>query len=168
MTKPYYIFAFICICVVQMLINNFFNVSQYLLLSLLPMLILSLPLKYPTSVNLLFAFCVGVIVDLVSSPVIGLSCCPLLLCAFAKNYIIRLVYGVEILWQREDSPLNYQSTKEVIISLIIICALYFLVYVWIDTAGTRPFSFVFQRWIYSTLLSAFVCGIFSSFIFKSE
>ena len=76
MMRNHYRLVFLLLCIVQLLINNYFNLSQYLLLSLLPLCIMILPLKKNSGiVDLFVAFALGLLVDFASSSVIGISSC---------------------------------------------------------------------------------------------
>ena len=158
--RNHYRLVFLLLCIVQLLINNYFNLSQYLLLSLLPLCIMILPLtKNSGIVDLFVAFALGLLVDFASSSVIGISSCSLLLLAFLKKTLISMICGEEIF---------FQSFRELILLFILSCAIYFLPYVLIDCAGTRPFLFVLAKWLCSTAASAFVCCICSLILFREK
>ena len=152
--------VFVLLCIVQLLINNYFNLSQYLLLSLLPLSIMILPLKKNSGiVDLLVAFALGLLVDFASSSVIGISSCSLLLLAFLKKPLIRLIFGEEVF---------YQSLREVVLLFCLSCAIYFLPYVILDCAGARPLLFVFAKWLCSSAASALVCCLCSLILFREK
>lgn len=160
--------VFACFCLLQLLINNFFAPSQYLLLSFLPLIIVGLPLKYGTIVTMLMAFATGLGVDVLSSTAIGISACALLPVALLKNVVLYMVGGEELLSNHENSPLAYQTFWKNALTLFILCALYFAVYVWIDAAGTRSFGFNTVRWCCSVLVSGLLSCLCASVLYKKS
>lgn len=168
MSKTYYILVFIALSVIQVLLNNYLNVSQYLLLSVLPLAIMTLPLKRSTTACLFIAFFTGLAIDLISTPSVGSTSIAFLVCALIKNIVFQAVYGDEVFSVRDSSPLVYTSGKERLLSMVIMCGTYFLFYVIIDSAGTMPFTFNLFRWLYSTIASTLLCCLCSIMLFRKS
>lgn len=168
MNRTYHIIVNLAICVVQILLNNYLNISQYVLVSLLPLVVMSLPLKRSTNFALFVAFFAGMAVDLLSSSQLGCTSICLLVCAFLKNTVFKLVYGDEIFSYRDGCPLTYQSSRETGIAISILCAIYFLLYALIDSAGTLPLNVNLLRWVISSAISALLCFICTSVLYKGE
>ncbi len=166
MSKSYYMLVFIALCIIQVLLNNYLNVSQYLLLSLMPLALMSIPLNRSTISCLLIAFFTGLAVDVISTPSMGSTSIALLVCAMIKNFVFQVVYGDEIFSLRDSSPLVYTSGKERIISTGIMCGAYFLFYIIIDSAGTMSFTFNLLRWLYSTMASTILCCLCAVMLFR--
>ena len=152
MNRTYHIIVNLAICVVQILLNNYLNISQYVLVSLLPLVV----------------FFAGMAVDLLSSSQLGCTSICLLVCALLKNTVFKLVYGDEIFSYRDGCPLTYQSSRETGIAISILCAIYFLLYVLIDSAGTLPLKVNLLRWVISSAISALLCFICTSVLYKGE
>ena len=160
-----YFIIFTILTLAQALISNYFLFSQYVLVSLLPLLIISLPSRYGTPVALGLAFATGFVVDFVGSGTLGLTSCALLPLALLRIPLLRLVSGEEIMTDRDDSPVAHQTTAELALTLVLACALFFALYVWVDAAGTRPFWFNFLRTLFSTGVSALLCVLLGNFLF---
>ena len=160
-----YFIIFAILTLAQALISNYFLFSQYILISLLPLLIISIPSRYNTPVTLGLAFAAGFIVDFVGGGTLGLTSCALLPLALLRITLLRLVSGEEILSDRNDSPVTHQTTAEQVLTMVLGCLLFFTIYVWIDAAGTRPFWFNAVRAILSTVVSALLCVLLGNFIF---
>ena len=160
-----YFIIFAILTLAQALISNYFLLSQYVLISLLPLLIISIPSRYSTPVALGLAFVAGFIVDFVGGGTLGLTSCALLPLALLRITLLRLVSGEEILSDRDDSPVTHQTTAEQALTMVLGCLLFFTIYVWIDAAGTRPFWFNAVRAILSTVVSALLCVLLGNFIF---
>ena len=160
-----YFIVFAILTLAQALICNYFLFSQYVLISLLPLLIISLPSCYGTPAALALAFVAGFVVDFVGSGTLGLTSCALLPLALLRIPLLRLVSGEEVMTYRDDSPVGHQTTPELALTLVLACVLFFGLYVWVDSAGTRPFWFNAVRTLFSTGVSALLCTLLGNFIF---
>lgn len=163
-----YFIVFAVLTLAQALISNYFLFSQYVLISLLPLLIMSLPSRYGTPVALGLAFVVGFVVDFVGTGALGLTSCTLLPLALLRLPLLRLVSGEEILTDRDDSPIAHQTTAEQALTLVLACVLFFGLYVWVDSAGTRPLWFNTLRTLFSTMVSALLCLLLGNFLFSQN
>ena len=163
-----YFIVFAVLTLAQALISNYFLFSQYVLISLLPLLIMSLPSRYGTPVALALAFVVGFVVDFVGTGALGLTSCTLLPLALLRLPLLRLVSGEEILTDRDDSPIAHQTTAEQALTLVLACVLFFGLYVWVDSAGTRPLWFNALRTLFSTMVSALLCLLLGNFLFSQN
>lgn len=163
-----YFTIFALLCLAQALISNYFLFSQYVLISLLPLLIVSLPPRYGTPVALALAFVAGFAVDFIGSGTLGLTACALLPLALLRLPLLRLVSGEDILTDRDDPPLAHQTTPEQALTLVLACLIFFGVYVWVDAAGTRPFWFNSVRTLLSIGVSTLLCALLGNFIFGKD
>ena len=163
-----YFIVFAVLTLAQALISNYFLFSQYVLISLLPLLIMSLPSRYGTPVALALAFVVGFVVDFVGTGALGLTSCTLLPLALLRLPLLRLVSGEEILTDRDDSPIAHQTTAEQALTFVLACVLFFGLYVWVDSAGTRPLWFNALRTLFSTMVSALLCLLLGNFLFSQN
>ena len=126
MRKTGFVLVYVLLAVVQMLICNYFNLSPYLMLSILPVMVLCLPLRVPTFWALIIAF------------VTGLALVPV---AFVRKEVIRLIFGGELFARKEDFSLRKNGFGKVTLSIFLVQALFLLIYIWADGAGTRSFQF---------------------------
>ena len=156
MNRPGY-FLICCILVVaQVLLNNFFNFSQYLVLCYLPAMILFLPVTKGTIFSTVTAFIIGFAVDFFSDGQLGLTTAALVPIGMARVGIVRLVFGQEVFARAENISLARQGSGKVLLGIIFTTAAYLVIYLWLDGAGTRPFWFNLVKFVLSLLLSATV------------
>ena len=141
MRKTGYYFVFLLLVVVQMLICNYLNLSAYLMLSILPVMVLCVPLRLPTFWTMLLAFVTGLAVDLLSEGLLGLNALALVPVAFVRKEVIRLIFGDELFARKEDFSLRKNGFGKVALAIFLVQALFLLIYIWADGAGTRPFAF---------------------------
>ncbi len=144
--KHFFIYA-IVIGIIQMLIDNFLHLSQLLDISLLPLLVFCLPKNGRQISNLIAAFLFGLILDFTAGSVVGITSCALLLCVFVRPMI------------QKDHPDENKLSKDLILSITLLCAVFFLVYTLVDGAGTLRWGYLLLKWIWSTLCSAIICII---------
>ena len=141
MRKARFYLVFVVLTIVQMLICNYFHLSAYLMLSILPVMVLCLPLRVGTTGAMIIAFVTGLVVDLLAEGMLGLNTLALVPVAYARKGIIRLVFGDELFARKEDFSVRKNGFGKVAVAIFIAQALFLLIYIWADGAGTRPFSF---------------------------
>ena len=144
-----YFFTYALLLIIQMVICNYFHLSPYLMLSILPVMVLCIPIRVSTTAALFIAFGTGFLVDLLSEGLLGINTLALVPLAFARKGIIQLVFGEEVFARNEDFSIKKSGLGKVSIALIIAQALFLLVYILADGAGTRPFSFNLLRFVLS-------------------
>ncbi len=145
MSRRHLIIYALVLGIIQVLMNNFLNLSRLLDISLLPLLVFCLPGKQQRPGYLAAAFIFGLAIDFASSCTVGITSCALLPCVFVRPMILK------------DRPDENKLSKDLILSLTLLCAVYFLMYCLFDSAGTLRWNFLLLRWICSTLVSATVC-----------
>lgn len=149
--------VFVVLAVVQIVLCNFLYLSRYAVLSILPVLILMLPLRYGNIVMMLIAFALGFVVDFFSTGTIGLTSAALLPVGLARNGVVAVLFGDELGPREGELSLNWFGIPKFALATLILCSLYFLVFVWIDASGTLSFWACVLRFALSTLLSTAVC-----------
>ena len=73
MRKSGFFAVYAILVVAQMLLSNYFHLTQYILLSILPVMVLCIPLNVSTSASMVIAFVTGLLVDLLSEGLLGLN-----------------------------------------------------------------------------------------------
>ena len=148
--KQYNFFlTYVLLVVVQMVICNYFHLSAYVLLSILPVMVLCIPIRISTTAALFIAFATGLSVDLLSEGLLGINTLAIAPVAFVRKMVIQLVFGEEVFARNEDFSIKKSGLGKVSIAIVIVQALFLLVYILADGAGTRPFGFNFARFIAS-------------------
>ena len=87
------------------------------------------------------AFATGFAVDLLSEGLLGLNVLALVPVAFVRKEVIRLIFGGELFARKEDFSVRKNGFGKVLLAIFLVQALFLLVYIWADGAGTRPLSF---------------------------
>ena len=90
----------------QIILCNFTNLGPYITLSLLPAMILCVPLTVSTPMCMLLAFATGLSVDWLSEGLIGINAASLIPVALMRKPLIRFFLGEDIInWHIVDKAL---------------------------------------------------------------
>jgi len=162
MRKPGFFLTYCVILIAQILLMNFGNFSQYLSVFFLPVMVLCIPLKRGPVFAMFAAFATGFAADFLASGMLGLIALALVPVAACRRGIIRLVFGSEMLARGEDISLRKQGLEKALLATLMVTAIFLLIYIWADSAGTRPFWFNGVRFLSSLTASALV----SLFVFR--
>ena len=156
---------YILLLIAQILLWNFFNFSQYLMISFLPVMILMMPINRSTNATLILAFLSGLAVDFFADGQLGLSIAALLPVALLRRPVIMFVFGNELFSRGENLSTSRQGWEKIIMAIIIATAIFLFVYIMLDSAGTRAFWVDMVKFLaslpVSTLISFFVADILS-------
>lgn len=155
-----YAFKLLLLTLAQILLWNYFNFTQYVMLVFLPVLILCLPVRRGTIYAMILAFATGFAVDFFSSGMLGLTSLALVPVGLSRKAIIRLVCGEEVFSRGENISIKRQGFPKMALCILMSTALFLIIYIWADGAGTRPLWFNLVKFAASLLLGT----IFSLFI----
>ena len=160
-------FKFILLAVAQVLLWNYFDFTQYLMLVYLPTLILCLPIKRGTIFAMLLAFATGFAVDFFSNGMMGLTSVALVPVALARRGIIQLVCGAEVFSRGENISIKRQGFPKMALAILMVTALFLAIFIWADGAGTRPIWFNLVKFA-SSLLAGTLVSLFAANILDSD
>ena len=144
--------------VAQLLFSNYAVFTPYVTLSILPVMVLCIPIRVGTGLAMLIACATGLTVDLVSEGLLGLNALALVPVAFLRNRIIGLVFGGELFAREEDFSVQRSGFGQVALALLMAQALFLILYVWADGAGTRPLWFQAAR-VGASLAAGFLVSL---------
>ena len=161
-----YFLLFVILVIAQILLNDFLNLSQYLVLSILPMLILCLPIRVGTLSTMIIAFITGFAVDFFSSGMIGMTSLALVPLGLMRRGIVVLVFGEEVYSRGENISMRRQGVLKMGLGILISSAVFFAVLLMVDSAGTHSFWFyalkLFLSCLVSTIVSIFLSAQFDT------
>lgn len=147
MRNPTFWITYLLLVVVQLVLSHFFRLSPYFTLCILPVMVLSIPIRVGTAGTMLIAFATGITIDLISEGVLGLNTLALVPIGLLRNGTIRLVFGSEVFAREEDFSARRNGLGKVALAALIAEAVFFTLYIWIDSAGTRPLGFNLLRFL---------------------
>ena len=151
MKNPERIVTYLILLTVQILFCNYLHLTQYVMVSILPAMILFSDVRLSRVSVLCIAFALAFAVDFLSDGVFGLNVLALVPVAFVRDGVIRLVFGEEHFSRGEGISIVRQGIWKVSTAIIMVQALFLLIYIWADGAGTRPVWFCVFRFLASLL-----------------
>ena len=162
-TRISFFWMFVILTVAQMLITNYLHLSYYITLSILPTLILFLPIRIGTVGAMVIAFITGFAVDFFAEGLIGINMLSLVPVAFIRRSLLSLVFGGEIFARQEDPSAGKNGIGAVLLAILLAEALFLAVYILADGAGMHPVWFNLIRFVCSlgvgTVLSMFAADL---------
>ena len=152
--KILYFLLVIC----QIVICNYSYLGPYIMLSILPAMIMCIPLSVSTAGCMLIAFVTGLSVDWLSEGLIGINAASLLPVALARQTFIRIFLGEDIINRKDSFSVRKNGLGKVLIAMTAAYMLFLCIYIFLDGAGTRPFWFCISRF-FASLACNWVLGI---------
>lgn len=165
-TGSKFIATWIVLAVCQIVICDCIFLGPLVTVTLLPVLVMFLPLRARTEVTMLIAFAAGFAVDWLSDGVLGLNMAALVPVALLQKPLVRLFIGEDTVVRAEALSVGKSGWPRMFALATVETAVFLLIYVVLDGAGTRPFWFTAARFgcslVASLPLAAILIHIFSS------
>lgn len=149
---------FFLMVIAQMVICNYFQMTPYIVLSILPAMILCMPLTVSTNLCMLIAFASGLAVDWLAEGLIGINAASLVPVALARKTIIRIFLGEDLIARRDSFTFRKNGAGKISTALVTALAIFFAIYTVLDGAGTRPTAFNLIRFA-ASLTASFVLSL---------
>ena len=146
----------------QMVICNYFQFTPYIVLSILPAMVLCMPLTVRTPLCMIIAFASGLAVDWLAEGLIGINAAALVPVALARKTIIRIFLGEDLIARNDSFTFKKNGIGKISVALIVALSIFFAIYTAIDGAGTRPTSFNMIRFAASVTCSYAISLIFTA------
>ena len=143
---------FLLLIIVQLVMTNYLPLSQFVTLSLLPALIMCLPMTMPTFLLMVVAFATGMTVDFLAEGVVGLNTLALVPVAAMRNFVVGIVAGQDTVERGADFNFKKNGPVKVATIVAIPLAVFLLIFIAADGAGMRPFWFNLVRFTASLLV----------------
>lgn len=132
-----YVLLLIC----QIVLCNYSPLGPYVLLSVLPAMVLCIPLKVGTPLCMLIAFASGLAVDWLSEGLIGINAASIVPVALMRKPIARIFFGEDLLSRQDSFSFNKYGVAKISAAILTSLALFLTIYILLDGAGTRPKTF---------------------------
>ncbi len=132
---------YILMLVCQIALCNFSPLGPYIMLTLLPAMILCMPLGIGTIWCMVLAFFTGLSVDWISEGLLGINAAALVPVALARKTVIRLFFGEDLITRKDSFSFNKYGMGKVSAAQATVLALFLIIYITLDGAGTRSLWF---------------------------
>lgn len=145
--------TYLILTVVQILICNYLRLPLFVMISVLPVMVLLIPIRFGAIFSMLLAFGTALSIDFLAEGVIGLNALAIVPVALCRKSIIKLVFGQEIFARKESISLPKHGVGKMSMAIILALLIYLIIYIIADGAATRPFWYNFFRLVLSTVAS---------------
>ena len=152
--KP--VLTFILLVLAQVFICNFCNFTQFMMITILPMAILFLPVTQKTYVTMAIAFVAGFAADFLADGMLGISSLSLVPVAFSRRFLVRLIFGSEVIARQENISIQKHGISDVLFIILTANLIFLTIYIWTDSAGMRPVWFKLLKDVISLIASTLV------------
>lgn len=129
----------------QVILCNFADFGPYVSLSLLPAMILCVPLAVSTPACMLLAFATGLSVDWLAEGIVGLNAASLIPVALMRKPLIRFFLGEDLITRCDSFSFKKYGAAKISAILLIETLIFLSIYVFLDGAGTRTAVFNLLR-----------------------
>ena len=158
---------YVLLFLAQAALWNYGNFSQYLLIVFLPAMVLCLPLSRGPVYTMAIAFVTGLAMDFLVTGQLGLTSLALVPVALLRRPVIALVFGSELVARGEDLSFHRQGWLKFVPCVLLLTAVFLLVFLWADSAGTRPLWFNALKFGVSLVVSS-ALGVFVAYLMLEE
>lgn len=158
---------YVLLFLAQAALWNYGNFSQYLLIAFLPAMVLCLPLSRGPVYAMAIAFVTGLAMDFIVTGQLGLTSLALVPVALLRRPVIGLVFGSELFARGEELSFHRQGWPKFVLCVLMLTAVFLLVFVWADSAGTRPLWFNALKFGLSLVASS-ALGVFVAYLMLEE
>ena len=157
MKRPADIFYFVLLFLLQLVISDYVHLGPWISLSLIPLLLLLLPLSYRPQVVLLIAFGLGLGLDILSDGVPGLNAFAAVLAAAPRKFFYRILVNADRQDKTEVPVIPEIGLGKYLKYLAVLAAIYLAASVLVDCISFRPASFIAVKFLASWVASTALC-----------
>ena len=147
------ILFFVLVFLLQLVISDYIHLGPWLFVTLMPFLIVAIPLQRSPHWVMLAAFIMGLLLDILSDGVVGLNAFAAVLAAAPRKFLYRLLVNAD----RQDKTVvptpGECGLGKYLKFLAAVTAIYIAGYLLLDCVGSRPAVFILVRFAASTVLS---------------
>lgn len=154
--------------IAQILVWNYLNLSQFVLLTFLPVMVLCFPTGMGTVKLMFISAAASLALDFLTHGIPGLTCAAILPVAFCRRFVISIIFGEEVIEREECLSFRRQGFFKMFLAIIVCTALFLVVYLWLDGAGMRSLEFNGIRFAGSLAASSLVSALIASLLTGEE
>ena len=129
----------------QMILCNFAGFTPYVMLSMLPAMVICIPLTVSTPMCMFIAFATGLSVDWLSEGLIGINAAALVPVALMRKPLIRFFLGEDLIVRSDNFSIRKNGVGKISLALGVAILIFLGIYIFLDGAGTRPTWFNLTR-----------------------
>lgn len=142
--KRNFTIQYLLLVVAQILLTNYFHLTPYIMLTILPVIVLCIPTRVSTTACLFIAFATGLAVDLFAEGTLGLNTLALTPVALVRRPLCNAIFGPELKTRSEEFSFKKYGSLKVIFAIFNVQTLFLIVYILADCAFSRPILFCLE------------------------
>ena len=143
-TQNFWIYYFLLL-IGQIVLCNYFPFSTYVVMSMLPFMVMCIPLTVGTAGCMFITFFSGLAVDWLSEGLIGINAASAVPIALMRKPFIRFFLGEDIITRSDSFSFRKNGVGKISFIILISTLLFLGIYIFLDGAGTRPTWFNLAR-----------------------
>ena len=161
MNKTGDIFFFVLLFLLQLVLSDYVHLGPWVCLSIIPLLILCIPLSRSPHAVLLIAFALGLGLDILSDGVPGLNAFAAVLAAAPRKFFYRILVNADRQDKTEVPKIREVGLMKYLKYLGVIMAIYLAAYILVDCVSFHPPVFLLGRFLISWVASTALCLLLS-------
>lgn len=152
----------------QILLSEYVNIWPILYIAIFPQFIILLPPTTNRSVQMLTALALGLCIDIFADGVLGLNAAALVAMAYLRPSVLKITLSRGLLENSDNQPLLHKNVEIQKLAMLtaIMLAIFFCVYVAIDSAGTFPLWYVAVKVAICTAVNTAISLVCSVALFE--
>lgn len=136
-TNQHFGILYVLLLICQLVLCNYSPLGPYITLSVLPAMVLCIPLRISTISCMFIAFASGLAVDWLSEGLIGINAASLIPVALARKPIARIFFGEDLITRQDSFSFNKYGTAKISAAILTSLTIFLAIYITLDGAGTR-------------------------------
>lgn len=148
-----FILTFILMLVLQLVLTKYCQIGPYIYISILPAMILCMPTGKDSWWVMTVAFLAGILVDGLADGPLGLNAAALVPVAAFQKKVIKTFIDEDLVTRHYSFSFRQYGFGKIATALSIEQAIYFIIYVFADSAGTRSIGFNLLKILLSFIVS---------------
>lgn len=161
MNKTGDILFFVLLFILQLVISDYVHLGPWVTLTLIPLLIICIPLSRSPHAVMLIAFALGLGLDILSDGVPGLNAFASVLAAAPRKFFYRILVNADRQDKTEVPKIREVGLLKYLKYLGVITALYLAAYILVDCVSFRPPLFLLGQFLISWVASTALCLLLS-------
>lgn len=158
----------VLLIICQILLSEYVNIWPLLYLAIFPQFIILLPPAMNRSLYMLVAFTLGMAIDIFADGIPGLNASALVAMAYSRPLVLKLVLSRGTIENSDNLPLLPRSVEPQKLTMlnIILLAIFFTVYILLDSAGSFTFWYTFLKIAVCIIANTIISVICSTVLFE--
>lgn len=142
--------------IVQALLDNYIDLGLYTRIVITPYIIINLPYKRGSVVTMIYAFLIGLAMDILSGGVMGLNAGALVAASLIRQKILHTIINDYSMRNHEGPEFAVFGYRKSIFYISSIVLVYFVCYTYLSNFSLHPFGGNLLKIVIGTLLNTLI------------